>query len=253
MALEFTEAPFDRAWLEPAAGSGAFTSAMVRRGLPTPLAFDIEPKAPGIHRADFLTTDLSDLHNAVCVTNPPFGRNHKLSIPFFNHAAAACDVIAFVVPRSWRKWSVQNRLDRRMHLAHDMDLDITYVDEGGESLTDSRALRTVFQVWVRRDEIRPEIVVEDRGYLTKTSPEEANVALTVRGYGCGTVSMAFERQKNSTRMYFRASDDVIQALHQIDFSPSYNNVAFVESLSYPEINHCLNEYFDGRDGLAEGA
>lgn len=246
--VSIVDRPHERIWIEPAAGTGAFSIAMRKAGISQILAWDIEPKAAGIEKGSFLdvvpeTLDLREL-GAVCLTNPPFGRNHALSIPFFNHAARFCDYIGFIVPKSWRKWSVVNRLDQNMHLIHDEELDINYVDDQGQPLTKNKTLKTIFQVWEKRPVTRARIVVEDRGYIQKCSPEEADVAVCVFGYGCGTVHVDFPRQKNTTLMFLKAAPQVIEALQQVDFSRFYNNVAYVEALSLPEIQHLLNEYFD---------
>lgn len=243
--LSIVKDSLGRVWLEPAAGTGSFVDAMRTQGIKNVEAYDIQPEAEGIVRADFLTLPLF-FQDAVCLTNPPFGRNNSLSVPFFNHAATACDYIGFVVPRSWRKWSVVNRLDRSMHLVHDTDLSVSYVDKDGTLLSDSKVLNTVFQVWERRDTLRDLVVVEDRGYIERTTFDEANVSLTIFGRGCGTVKTEFPRKKNTTQMFLKAAPEVVEALKAVDLSKFYNQVAFVEALSIHEINYCLNEYFDAQ-------
>lgn len=249
----------ERHWIEPAAGTGAFLDAMRKAGVKKILAWDVEPKAEGIIEADFLTLGPLEIaeaagepvEGAVCLTNPPFGRNNALSIPFFNQAAPYCDYIGFIVPRSWRKWSVINRLHPNFHLIADRDLDITYVDETGEPLTDARLLNTVFQIWERRSEPRPKITVEDRGYIEKTTPEEADVALVIFGRSCGELRTSFPREPNTTLMFLKVSGpEVIEALQTVDYSRFYRNVAYVEALSLPEINFLLNEHFDARRAAA---
>ena len=101
-----------RTVLEPAGGTGAFVEAAKAAGAKKVLSVDIEPKHGDVNKADYLSTNLN-LVDAVTISNPPFGRNNSLSIPFFNRAADTSEFIAFIVPRSWRKWSVINRLDRR--------------------------------------------------------------------------------------------------------------------------------------------
>ena len=235
--------PGKRVWLEPAAGTGSFMVPLRARGVKDIVAYDIQPKAPGITEGNFLNAELTFTGGA-CLTNPPFGRNHSLSVPFFNKAAQHCDYIGFVVPRSWRKWTIINRLDANMHLVHDVDLTVSYVGDAGEKLAQSSILRTVFQVWERRDVKRERITVPDRGYITKCAPELADAALTIFGRGCGRVTTDFPRRPNTTQMFIKATPAVVEALRQVDLSRFYSNVAFVEALSLAEINFCLNEYFD---------
>lgn len=241
----------NRTVLEPAGGTGAFIEAARAHGASRFVAFDIEPKHPDVSAADFLAQQLQ-LQGAVALSNPPFGRNNSLSIPFFNHAAAYCDYIAFIVPKSWRKWSVINRLDRNFHLIADHDLQLDYVDAAGVGLSERKRLATCFQVWQRQTQLRPLVAVTDHGLVTKTTPDLADVALTIFGYGCGTVRTEFERKPNSTRMFLKLNHpDALAALGSVDFSRFYKNTAYTEALSLPEINYLLNEAILGNPHLIE--
>ena len=240
-----------RTWLEPAGGTGAFIDAAEAVGVERVVSFDIEPHHPEVELGDFLAQRL-DLTGAVAVSNPPFGRNNALSIPFFNRCAEYCDYIAFIVPRSWRKWSVVNRLDRRFHLVSDTDLSINYVDVKGEDVYAKNNLRTCVQIWARRPELRPLVKVEDRGIVQKSTPAEADVALTIFGYGCGTVSTDFPRRKVTTQMYLRlVHERSLEALLRVDYGRFSQNVAYTEALSLPEINYLLNEFVYGDPGLLD--
>ena len=173
-----------------------------------------------------------------------------LSIPFFNHAAKVSDTIAFIVPQSWRKWSVINRLDRNFHLVEDHDLQIDYVDSDDNPLMERRHLSTCFQIWQRRDELRPIIRVEDRGIIEKCKPEQADVALVIFGFSCGTVLTEFERVKNTTRMFLKLKHPrALEALQSVDYSAFFRNTAYTPALALPEINFLLNEFLFGEPNL----
>jgi predicted RNA methylase len=238
--------------IEPAGGTGAFVKAAKDLGAKKVISFDIEPKSADIALGDFLEADLSAVTGAITISNPPFGRNNSLSIPFFNKAAKHSDYIAFIVPRSWRKWSVINRLDRDFHLIHDQDLSIDYVDETGEMVWQKSNLRTCFQVWQRQDKQRELIKVQDMGLISKVSPKEADVALTVFGYSCGLVRTEFEKIPNSTVMFLKLHDDrVLAALKKVDFSKFYRNTAYTEALSLQEIRFLINEEILGDPSLVK--
>ena len=238
--------------IEPAGGTGSFVKAAKSAGAKTVISFDIEPKADGVILADFLDADLSTTDKAVTISNPPFGRNNSLSIPFFNKAAKHSEYIAFIVPRSWRKWSVINRLDRNFHLIHDQELAIDYVDELGEMVWQKARLKTCFQIWQRKPDERRLIKVQDFGLMSKVGPLEADVALTVFGYSCGKVRTIFDRIPNSTVMFLKTHDSrVIPALSRVDFSRFYKNTAYTEALSLQEIRYLLNEEILGNPGLVE--
>jgi hypothetical protein len=231
-------------WIEPAGGTGNFVRAAYNYGYSV-WSCDIEPKYKGIEKKDFLTVDLAGLEktNVVVFGNPPFGRNNSLSVKFFNHSAEVADYIAFIVPRSWRKWSVINKLDDRFECVYDLDLSHNYVDDEGVEFKGG-SLKTCFQIWKRSTSLRKPVEVEDRGYITKCGPDEADISMTVFGHGCGKVKREFERVPNSTQMFLKADDYVIKAMEKIDFSEFYNRTAYIEALSIKEIRYCLNRYFD---------
>lgn len=230
-------------FLEPAGGTGSFIKAAQGLGFHKITSLDIEPKHPDVEKGDFLSSNL-DIRNAICVTNPPFGRNNSLSIPFFNKAAAYSDVIAFIVPRSWRKWSVINRLDKRFKLISDWDLEVDYVDDQEIKSHGSGNLRTCVQVWLRQETlVRNTVRVPDYQLISRTSPQLADVSLTLFGYGCGTVKTDFPRIKNTTQAFLKLNHpDALDALMNVDFSLFYNHTAYTEALGFQEINFLINNY-----------
>lgn len=231
--------------LEPAGGTGSFIEAAKAHGLTKVISFDIEPHHKKITRGDFLEQDISR-KGLLTISNPPFGRNNSLSIPFFNKAAQVSDLIVFIVPRSWRKWSVQNRLNQNFHLVKDDDLTINYVDVNGEDSHAKDRLRTCVQFWERRETIRPLIKIQDMGIIERTTPDQADAALTMFGYNCGNLTTDFERRKITTRMYLKFTHPKAKkAIENSDFSKFYMNTAYTEALALPEINYVLNEYIFG--------
>ncbi|CAB4549037.1 MAG: hypothetical protein F2529_05385 [Actinobacteria bacterium] len=227
--------------LEPAGGTGAFVEAAKAFGAKKVLSVDIEPKHSDVSKGNYLESSMK-FKDAITISNPPFGRNNSLSIPFFNRAADHSEYIAFIVPRSWRKWSVINRLDRRFHLIHDEELSIDYVDDSHTLISHKNNLKTCFQIWQRQETLREIVKVEDKGFVTKVKPEEADVALTVFGFSCGKVNTEFERKANTTRMFLKLNHPkALNALQTVNFQRFSKNTAYTEALSFQEINFLLNE------------
>lgn len=247
--LDVVDDAMSRPWLEPAGGTGTFIDAAAAAGVTRVSSFDIEPHHAGVQTGDFLSQRLA-ADGALAFGNPPFGRNNALSIPFFNHAARTCDVIAFIVPRSWRKWSVENRLDPSFHLIDDLDLWINYEDVRGAPVSERSNLRTCLQTWERRGARRARRDVVDAGVVEKCRVEEADVALTIFGYSCGVVRTEFAREPNTTQMFLKLKHPgALEALRAVDFSRFFDNVAYTEALSLKEINYLLNEYLFGDPGM----
>ena len=237
--------------LEPAGGTGAFIEAVQSVGVNKVISFDIEPLHELVSVGDFLDQEITE-ENLITISNPPFGRNNSLSIPFFNHAAKASDAICFIVPRSWRKWSVTNRLDLGFELALDLDIDIDYVDAEGYPLSNKNHLATCFQIWKKAKNSRALVRVTDMGIIQKVSPDQADVSLTIFGYGCGKVKTKFEPVANTTQMFLKLNHpQALAALESVDYSKFFKNTAYTEALSLPEINYLLNEKIYG-DPMIEG-
>jgi predicted RNA methylase len=233
-----------RTVVEPAGGTGSFVDAASGLGCRV-ISFDIEPLHKTVKAGDFLQTEIK-VTDAVTISNPPFGRNNSLSIPFFNHAADFSEYIAFIVPRSWRKWSVLNRLDQRFHLVLDKDIEVDYQDASGKTLSERKLLATCFQVYQRRDVRRERVVVRDMGVVEKVAPADADLALTIFGFGCGTVLTEFEPIKNTTRMFLKLKHPkALEALRSVDFDRFSRNTAYTQALALTEINYLLNEWIFG--------
>lgn len=237
--------------LEPAGGTGEFIKGFQRIGIPDHLitSYDIEPKHPMVELGNYLETSFDK--EFVSITNPPFGRASSLAKQFFNHAADHSSYICYLIPRAWRKWSTRNSLDPYFHLIADEHVPQNgfYLSDG--STKENNVLQTVFQVWEKRSYKREKIVIPDHGLVKKIRPNKeksvvgANVQLIVFGWSCGKVIEIESRVKSVTTSIYLQIDDpkVIKALKEIDFSKHYKNVSTVYSLSLPEINYELNNYF----------
>lgn len=134
----------DKIFLEPSAGAGAFLPFLNKY-----VALDILPENnDNIQQQDFLQYD-SDYKNFITIGNPPFGSRSKLATDFFNHAAKFSDVIAFIVPVSFMKWSVQKNLNSNFKLIDYFYLDLESFTADGKPF----GVRTVFQIWIKNNSV----------------------------------------------------------------------------------------------------
>ena len=159
--------------LEPSAGDGAFLGLLP---VSTRLGIDLHPASTGILKADFLRWSPSNPHDDILtIGNPPFGQRGALAMAFMNHACQLSRVVAFILPRSFRKDTFLNRIDRRFHLVFQEDCDTFRRPDN----TPVR-IKAVFQVWERRAEPRNLVVRaadhEDfllrHAHLSRVSPAE---------------------------------------------------------------------------------
>ncbi len=130
--------------IEPSAGAGDF---LKRLPLDKSVGIDLEPATSGITKKNFFDFKPTETKNVLTIGNPPFGKNSSTAVKFFNHAANFSDCIAFILPRTFRKPSVINRLHRSFHLVEQrlLPLESFYTPSG-----ESYRVPTVFQIWEKK-------------------------------------------------------------------------------------------------------
>ncbi|SDG95091.1 N-6 DNA Methylase [Paraburkholderia phenazinium] len=230
-------------WLEPSCGTGAFLNLLPDGSI----GVDLEPKCPGAVQGDFLTWDLpttDDPRPLAVLGNPPF----KHDVAFFNRCASlGAAFVAFIVPRSWEKASVQNTLDRRFHLVHEEVLPLdAFVFEGAP-----KAVPTVFQVWEKRDELRPLIVLPtthaDFAFVPAAQRETADFAIQRIGVNAGAVKdLDAEHLSENSHRFVRAIDrsrvaEVRAVFESVDWAPVKARVAGNPSIANGEIVQAYTE------------
>jgi len=134
-------------FIEPSAGDGAFFSILPARHK---IGIDLDPQMKGIKKADFLKWRAPEkkTEKYVVIGNPPFGKRSSLAIDFFNHSAKMADVVAFIVPRQFQKYSVHSKIANDFRLIVDRELpDNSFRTLDGKDYS----VRTVFQIWTRRE------------------------------------------------------------------------------------------------------
>jgi hypothetical protein len=130
-------------FIEPSAGKGVFLDLV-----PSAIGYDIDPQDPRILKADFLTITVPD--HSIVFGNPPFGRQSSLAKKFIKHSAKTADIIAFILPRSFQKDSMQKAFPLTFHLVEEFELP-----ENSFLVNDTPYnVPCVFQVWKRYDSDR---------------------------------------------------------------------------------------------------
>lgn len=143
----------DLFFVEPAAGTGAFYKLFPSKKR---FGIDLVPKCKDVKSQDFFNvTDLpSASKDTAIISNPPFGKRGKLAIAFFNHAARLADIVAFIVPVNFRKFTTHKQLDTSMRFISKLPLprDAFYLHTGK-----SYSVNTEFQIWTRLASPHPDM------------------------------------------------------------------------------------------------
>jgi hypothetical protein len=180
--------------VEPGAGNGSF---LTKIDSSNKIGLDIHPEHPDVIEQDFFEyTPVNQTNtNILVIGNPPFGKCSSLAIRFFNHSANWASVIAFIIPKTFRRISVQNKLNLNFHLAMDEDIPMVPC-----SFTPPLMVKCCFQIWERRptprsciklNKTHPDWVFLSFGpndsYGQPTPPDGADFAVRAYGGKCGEI------------------------------------------------------------------
>ncbi len=170
----------DDQFIEPAAGDGSFFKLMPRDRR---IGLDKFPRCEGVQCMDFLKYEyVSNGKRVITLTNPPFGKNSSMAVRFFNHCAKFAEVIAFIVPKTFNKVSLQNKLDLYFHLKTTVALnDESFLFDG-----QPYKVPCCFQIWVKKTTPRERITVDLKNDLFTFVKKDECPDLAVRRVG-GTV------------------------------------------------------------------
>jgi len=180
--------------VEPSAGNGSFFNQIpsIKK-----LGLDKSPACEHILKMDFFEyrQTTSHLGKVLVIGNPPFGTGSSLATRFFNHASQFADVIAFIIPRTFRRISVQNRLDLSFHLVHDTEIPIKPC-----SFEPAMMVKCCFQIWEKQETPRSHVKLStthtDWNFLRygesdlrgqPTPPDDADFAIRAYGGNCGEI------------------------------------------------------------------
>lgn len=220
--------------LEPSAGNGSFYNLFdpaQRIGL------DLEPKAAGVVKTDFFDWMPPLGKRIITIGNPPFGKNASLAVKFFNRAAEFSDVIAFVIPRTFRKASIINRLDPNFHLVYDETVpDNSFIFNGN-----SYNVPCAAQIWQRkttpRDKVPTLKLEQIKSWFELVEPAQSDFAIQRVGGRAGLIRLEDRLDFSAESHYFIKAHDhrVLSVFQKVDFDQVKFNTAGNPSISPSEL------------------
>jgi hypothetical protein len=219
-------------FIEPSAGTGNFLRLMP---IDKRIGVDIDPKLDEIVRQDFFEFTPPPNARIAMVGNPPFGKIASLAVRFFNAAANYSDVIAFIVPKTFKKASCQNKLSLDHHLITSIDLPKNSFVLNDEPYD----VPCCFQIWSKRRLIRN--VDLTNAVFDFVGKKDGDVAVRRVGGRSGKATSDVSNTSESSHYYLRllqpnqSKFDLIEAINQVSFSDVINSTAGVRSLSKPEL------------------
>lgn len=236
--------------IEPSAGSGAFSSQIKNC-----IAMDLEPEGKGIIQQDWFeyVHVKGKKEKTLVIGNPPFGQQNSLAIGFINHAAKFADRVAFILPISFKKESIQNRIDPLLHLVFEEDLPPNSFTLEGVDYN----VKCVFQIWDKKDTARKINKAENINsnslfsYVKKNDNPDACIQRV--GGNAGKAFKDWSSRSEQSNYFIKFNnykdlkniDKVIAKLNAISY-PSRDHAVGPRSLSKSEVNSQVNLTFTNK-------
>lgn len=199
--------------------------------------YDLKPGAEDIVEADWFEIDKTQFNKYKSILvcgNPPFGQQNTLAINFFNEAAKFCNTIAFILPLSFKKDSIQNRLSLDFSLENEIVLEnCDFLLKNEEKVI----VPCVFQIWKRNNVSRHPIKLKTTTDLFAfVDKSEADFRIQRVGGNAGKAS--FDLTKSPSSNYFIKNKTTMTNQELVDH---------INSLKFPTI-----EFTVGPKSLSKG-
>lgn len=241
--VETVENYADYCWIEPSAGSGSF-SKQVPENVLEKTAYDIEPKSDTIVRQDFLSWTPNTNRKILLYGNPPFGRQSKLARAFIKKGCEFADIIAFILPKSFQKPSMQTAFNMNWHCIYQciVDDDAFLINETVYNVP------CVFQIWKKQEIPRPAVQkTEPNGYCYVKHDEDYNMVVRRVGVNAGKSFIELSRPQMfspSSHYFLKFHENcgltIAEISEKINEHVFPNNTVGPRSISKPELNTVIN-------------
>jgi hypothetical protein len=241
--------------IEPSAGNGSFFNQLE---CSNKIGIDIFPENENIIKMNFFDyTPQSHINNILVIGNPPFGKISSIAIKFFNHSAEWANIIAFIVPRTFRRPSVQNKLNNTFHLIYDDDVSTKPC-----CFIPKMMVKCCFQIWEKKETKRYFIDLPTKHkdweflslgpidkYGQPTPPNNAD--FVIRAYGCkiGEIKQIKLNELRPKSWHWIKSninkEEIIDIFNQLNYSNSLNT-ARQNSMGRGELVKLYNDFIDSK-------
>ena len=194
--------------IEPSAGNGAFIESITDL-CSNHVFYDICPEHDNIRQQNFLETSVTkqSYKNIHVIGNPPFGRQSSLAMRFIRHASTFANTISFILPKSFKKQSMIDKIPSHFHLMFEVDLPANSFAVEGRT----HDVPCVFQIWVKC--VIPRLIEEKLkpiGYEFVKKTDQHDISFRRVGVNAGDITLFPDTQTKSTQSHYfiRFSPDI---------------------------------------------
>lgn len=234
--------------IEPSAGNGSFLENLYSLNISKNIyGFDIEPEHEKIIKQDFLTFDYTKFpkNNKIYILgNPPFGRQSSLAKKFIKFSCNFVDAIGFILPKSFKKESLQSIFPLHFHLMSSIDLP-----ENSFLLNNKEYdVPCIFQIWMKQSLEREIVSVEKPDFFEYVKKSEVpDLSFRRVGVYAGKIDKDWISKSEESHYFLKLNPSI-----DIDtFIDTYcktvkfesDNTAGPKSISKKELNKELSKIF----------
>lgn len=214
--------------IEPSAGNGSFISPLKQLSKNT-IFIDIKPENKEVKKCDFLKSNFKSANDIHVVGNPPFGFKSSSAIKFIKHSCSFCKTLAFILPKSFMKPSMQATVPLNFHLISTTHLPMNSFYNKSTELR----IPCVFQIWEKRHYNRRQHKKIEPFMYRFTTMKKADIAIRRVGHLAGHIYKNDISNKNINTHYF----------------VKFDNKEHINSIS--NINIKSNEYVIGPKSISK--
>lgn len=224
--------------IEPSAGNGAFISDI--KSLSDNYKFyDIEPDDKEITKCDYLTLSKSEICKngeiIHIIGNPPFGRQSSTAIKFIRKSCEFCDSISFILPKSFKKDSLKNKIPLNFHLISEIDLpDKSFLVNDLDY-----DVPCIFQIWKKEAWNRPvKVKLEPVNFVFVSKSDNPDISFRRVGVNAGNIDISIHEKSIQSHYFIKFTNsksvsENIRNLSKINYD--FNNTVGPRSISKQEL------------------
>jgi hypothetical protein len=222
--------------IEPSAGKGSFSKNIKHENL---ISLDIDPEDNTISKMDWFEFQYIKNGKVLVIGNPPFGNQGSLALNFIKKCdELKVDTIAFILPKSFKKETIKNKIPQFYHLIKEIDLD----DNSYTLLDNNYSVPSIFQIWDRKDINREKTKLKTKSDLISFVKKTDNPDFSFRrvGFYAGMIYDEISEKSEQTHYFIKSSKEIKEFLK--NYKWNHNNTAGPRSIGKSEIIKIIEEY-----------
>lgn len=230
--------------IEPSAGDGKFIDK-IKTLTKYYNFYDIKPEHNEIEEQDFLeleTTIIQDIYtNIHIIGNPPFGRQSTLALQFIEKASKFATSISFILPKSFKKDSIKDKIPLNFELLYEEDLpENSFLIDNIE-----HDVPCVFQIW-RKTNInrKKKEKLEPTFFKFVKKTENPDISFRRVGVNSGNISRDIDDKSEESHYFIKFTNglDIKTNMKRFNIKYEFNNTVGPKSISKQELLEYLNKY-----------